>query len=183
MKAETISTATVKERADSPARTCQLCGEPIRADNKHGVCQRNPRCTSEYDRLYRAANREKKRERERLFRGANREKERKRKRRYYAANLEKMRDQHRRRVAQRKGRNPLSCMPLENRHEQFASNWQGGEFMYCSVPGCHRVAGWRTPTEIKKNKTGFRCPEHRGVRLPPIKEEDYDYEKIRSSVA
>jgi len=67
-------------------------------------------------------------------------------------------------------------IPKSKARGHLAPGWWGGEKMFCSVPGCWRGTGWKTPGQIKKNKTGFRCREHRNVRLPVIAEADYEYE-------
>ncbi len=47
--------------------------------------------------------------------------------------------------------------------KHLASNWLGGRDEYCVV--CGASVGWRHPSQIKRNKTGFRCAEHRYVRI------------------
>ena len=126
-------------------RKCQLCGRRIRKSNLFGVCKHNRKCRREYARRWRAAN------------------------------LERARDCARRAVARREGRNELFCRSQTTAHGHRHRNWRGGYVVECAVPGCYRKAGWRTPSQQRKNKTGFRCPEHRHVRLPTITEEDYEY--------
>ncbi len=33
----------------------------------------------------------------------------------------------------------------------LASNWSGGEMMDCAVEGCHRRAGWKTPSSTAQS--------------------------------
>ncbi len=57
------------------------------------------------------------------------------------------------------------AIPQEKARKHLASNWRGGRIMPCCVPGCDKLAGWRHPFEIKKNKTGFYCSDHAKTRL------------------
>ena len=146
-------------------------------------------------RAYYAANREKIATWQRAYREANREKINAQKYVYYEANREKIKakdrasyEANREDINQRhRDRNAIAGkIPRSRRRGHLSPTWRGGELMYCSVPGCHRIAGWKCPSEIRRHTTGFRCSEHRNVRLPEIKEERYEYqspEEIRSSVA
>ncbi len=54
--------------------------------------------------------------------------------------------------------------------------------MPCDVPRCHRMAGWRTPSQIKKNKTGFRCREHKYVRLARLASAEANLEDAQKTL-
>lgn len=57
---------------DTP-RHCEVCGGPLRSDNRSGVCGRTPSCAKERDRRYRAGNRERINAGRRRHHAANRE--------------------------------------------------------------------------------------------------------------
>jgi len=48
---------------------------------------------------------------------------------------------------------------------RYANGYKGGHLFFCSYPGCDEVAGWRTPSQIVKNRHGFYCSEHAHVYL------------------
>jgi len=75
-------------------KPCEVCGRLSRS--LLGACQETPRCRTEYNRRFRAANRESLREYKRADRAANLERERERDRRRYAGNPEARRESQRR---------------------------------------------------------------------------------------
>lgn len=77
-------------------KPCEVCGRL--SLSRLGVCQETPRCRTEYNRRFRAANRESLREYKRADRAANLERERERDRRRYASNP--VRREYQRRVRQ-----------------------------------------------------------------------------------
>lgn len=42
------------QATSEPGRCCEVCGDPIRQDNRHGVCQRTAACKKEYSRKKRS---------------------------------------------------------------------------------------------------------------------------------
>ena len=57
---------------------------------------------------------------------------------------------------------------------EFHPHYAGGREVHCVV--CLAPAGWRTPSELRSNKTGFRCKVHRYVRVKTRKEQENDNE-------
>ena len=183
-------------------RCCRAVSRDQLAEKQRQYYSRNREIIHERDSQRRAANREKIRERDAAYYAANREKIRERNVAYNAANREKLRKYYagyraanrakiregfkKINLRKRNRRALRGVTPKNKQRGHLSTNWFGGENTPCAVPGCHRMAGWRYPKRIKMNKTGFRCPVHRYVQLPPITEEDYEYqtpEEVRSSVA
>lgn len=77
------------------------------------------------------------------------------------------------------GRTPRHLM-----HGERAPGWRGGRKTYCVT--CGRGAGWKTPSQIRNNKHGFRCRLHPYSPYSPFKEETHEHtgsSQVRSSVA
>ena len=106
-------------------------------------------------RAYHAVNRERINEHKRHYDKAHR----KQKREYERANYQQKASRIRATMALRGSILRSAC------YGHLNHAWQGGRVMYCAVPGCHRMTGWRKPCQIKKNKTGFRCLHHQRVKI------------------
>lgn len=155
----------------------------------------NPEKHAVRGRRYYKANREKVLEYQHQYYKVNGEKVRVRVRQYQKTHRKKIAAKvHRRYIANREGitleeaakRALRGGLPQSERRGHLSSSWRGGEKMYCSFPGCHRVAGWRRPWNIRQNKTGYRCPVHKNIHLPEITEQDYVYqspEELQSSMS
>ena len=75
--------------------TCTVCGGPIRADARYGVCRRTIECRQEWGRRRRAANAQKIVEQSRKYCAAHRPTIAQRNRKYYAANRQRVLDRAR----------------------------------------------------------------------------------------
>lgn len=64
----------------------------------------------------------------------------------------------------RRAKRALSgSIPKHKMVRHLNPNWQGGRDVYCCI--CGDYAGWRSPSAIKRNKTGVRCPKHQHARI------------------
>ena len=59
---------------------------------------------------------------------------------------------------------------------EFHPNYAGGREVLCEV--CLAPAGWRKPSKLRSNKTGFRCKAHRYARFKrPKQQTDSDQDR------
>lgn len=153
---------------DSP-RTCELCGGPLRSDNRWGVCCRTPRCEKEARRRSRQARREHIAEYHRRYYRANRKRYlaygRRRcqvnrekllayARRYRYANREKLR-LGKMAYSLKRGR-AITGLPKDRLCGDRNPAWCGGRFCFCDF--CGEFIGWRSPSAILPN--GTYCQKH-----------------------
>ena len=140
-----------------PDRTCDVCGGIT--SSTLGVCRRTAECRRAYSRRLYARDRLEVNVKRRMARLANQERDRDYYRRYYAKHRGKKRGYGREYEQNRRALR--GGLPQWRQRKHLANAWAGGRDVYCCVPGCGRAAGWRKPSQIKKNTHGFYCLLHR----------------------
>lgn len=166
------------------ARTCTVCGGPMRTTNKIAICWQNPECRSRNKReklihkhgptlACSVCNGPIQRNNETGIcvsnpqcRAAWERAYRKRQRRAFRP---RTKDERLRVVLRARLR---GVMPAKLLRGELSPNFMGGRYCYCCVCGCS--LGWRGPAAMRRRKTGSFCCDHKMAWLKLNFRRNYD---------